>query len=160
MAGDGCDASCACESAPCQFTVSSSVRLASVVSALHPGATLTLASGSYKGSGVCGWRLPSGAGAGDSPITVRGPSTGAAPVVDCDHVGPVVDGVLRGVHLRLEGILFTNAYISGGSGGIARAELGSRIVVANCRFSASSTDRQGGAIFVRHSNSSVVISDL
>jgi cysteine-rich repeat protein len=154
-AGDGCSAACQCESDPCSFTVGAQANLASIVARLRPGATLTLSSGTYKGSGICGWRLPSGAGADDSPITVRG--AGAPSVVDCDNVGPVVEGVLLGVNLRLERLQFTNAFRSGSGGAVLRAEMGSRIVVADCRILAAFADHEGGAILVRGGNSSLLI---
>lgn len=159
MPGDGCSTSCECESNPCSVTASPQVNLASVVAGLLPGDTLTLASGTYKGSGVCGWTLPFGAGADDSPITVRGAGNGALPIVDCDNAGPVFLHALAGVHLRLERIHFTHAYRSGGGGGVLSAELGSIIVVTSCRVTAVSTDRQGGAILVRDSNSTLLIHD-
>ena len=57
FAGDGCSQQCQCEQDPCSFVIgaqaSSRIHLASVVSGLRPGATLTLAAGSRYRSFEC-----------------------------------------------------------------------------------------------------------
>ena len=156
VASDGCSPSCQCEHDPCSFTVSLSVDLASVVGSLAPGATVALVAGTFAG-GSCGWNVPSVYGADRRPITVRG-AQGASltTVVDCDNAGPVINNSLIGTHLRLERIHFRQSQRSGGSGGVLRAELGSRVVIMGCRFTACASDQMGGAIFV--SNSTLVVS--
>ena len=137
-AGDGCSETCQCETDPCDFAASPSVHLASVVLALRPGATLSLAAGTYMGSGSCGWSIATTVSSADDrslPITVRGAQ--GATIIDCDSVGPVVEDMILGAHLRalrLEGIHFTQSQRSGGSGGVLRADQGSEIVIDNCRF--------------------------
>ena len=101
VAGDGCSASCACESDPCDYTVTSSVNLASVVSTLRPGATLSLAGGTYSGDGACGWSFASLLNRTDErAITVRSAlraqGTSLSTIIDCDNAGPVVEGTLVG----------------------------------------------------------------
>lgn len=150
ISNDGCSSSCQCEQTPCKFTVRTTQHLASVVSALGPGSTITLSGGTYTGSGSCGWSI-SAAKEDHRPITIRGAEYGAPTVVDCDNAGPVVEGVVIGTHLRLEGIRFTNAMRSGSGGGVLRAELGSRIVIKGCRVTNSVGDGDGGAIFIRNS---------
>ena len=101
VAGDGCSEMCQCEADPCDFAASPSVHLASVVLALRPGATLSLAAGTYMGSGSCGWSIATTVSSADDrslPITVRG-AQGA--IIDCDNVGPVVEDMILGAHLRL-----------------------------------------------------------
>ena len=77
-------------------------------------------------------------------------------IIDCDNVGPVVEDMILGAHLRLEGIHFTQSQRSGGSGGVLRAEQGSEIVIDNCRFTHCACDGFGGAIYVSNSSISVV----
>jgi len=153
--GDGCSAACSCEQDPCAFVAGASVNLASVISGLLPGDTLTLQGGTYAARGSCGWIIASVHAADPRPITIRGAPSGApVTVIDCDSAGPVVEGVVIGTHLRLMDIHFTNAHRSGSGGGALRAER-SRVVIENCRFSKSSSDQEGGALLV--SNSSLLI---
>ena len=102
VAGDGCSEMCRCETDPCDFAASPSVNLASVVVALRPGATLSLAAGTYAGSGSCGWSIATTVSSADEssmPITVRGAQ--GATIIDCDNVGPVVeDMTVLGAHLQ------------------------------------------------------------
>ena len=102
VAGDGCSEMCRCETDPCDFAASPSVNLASVVLALRPGATLSLAAGTYTGSGSCGWSIAATVSSADDrslPITVRGAQ--GATIIDCDSVGPVVeDMTVLGAHLQ------------------------------------------------------------
>ena len=89
VAEDGCSEMCQCETDPCDFAASPSVNLASVVLALRPGATLSLAAGTYTGSGSCGWSIAATVSSADDrslPITVRGAQ--GATIIDCDSVGP------------------------------------------------------------------------
>jgi cysteine-rich repeat protein len=62
FAGDGCSQQCQCEQDPCSVVIgaqaSSRIHLASVVSGLRPGATLTLAAGSRYRSFKC--KMPGG----------------------------------------------------------------------------------------------------
>ena len=151
-AGDGCSAVCQCESDPCRFTAGPQVDLASVVAGLGPGATLTLASGTYRGTGVCGWRLSSW---GAVPITIRGvPASGARVVIDCDSTGPLVEGVIVGSHLRLEGIHVKGAYRSGSGGAVLRAEQGSSVEMVNCAVTGAVSDADGAVLV---SSSSLII---
>ena len=129
------------------------MHLASVVSFLSPGATLTLSGGQYWGAGSCGGKIASGHGIDEAPITIR--STEGA-VVDCDNTGPVIENVIVTGNLRLEGIHFTNAYRSGGGGGVLWMERSSRIEIDDCRFSNSSSG-EGGAVSV--SGSHLLIAD-
>ena len=153
--GDGCSSSCQCEADPCRFTVgSASVNLASVVTALAPGATVTLAAGTYAGDGSCGWRVPSLNGTDERAITVRGAVQGKT-TIDCGHSGPIIEGIVRGTHLRLERIDFTNARRSGSGGALVRAEEDSHIVLDGCRVTNCGTDGEGGAVLV--SNSSLLV---
>lgn len=146
VSGDGCSSFCVCEQDPCQLKVQPSVwSLASIVSGLSPGATLTLATGTYTS---CGWNITSRYGADQRPITIVG-ADGAT--IDCEHRGPVVSGIIFGTHLRLEGIHFTNAQHSS-SGGVLRAELGSHVVIENCRVTKTGSDGEGGAIFLSNSS--------
>ena len=151
--GDGCSAACSCEQDPCAFVASASaVNLASVISGLLPGDTLTLQGGTYAARGSCGWIITAVHGADPRPITIRGAPSGApVTVIDCDSAGPVVEGVVIGTHLRLMDIHFTNAHRNGSGGGALRAEH-SRVVIENCRFSASSSDQEGGALLVNNSS--------
>jgi len=151
--GDGCSAACSCEQDPCAFVASASaVNLASVISGLLPGDTLTLQGGTYAARGSCGWIITAVHGADPRPITIRGAPSGApVTVIDCHSAGPVVEGVVIGTHLRLMDIHFTNAHRNGSGGGALRAEH-SRVVIENCRFSASSSDQEGGALLVNNSS--------
>ena len=143
---------CQCETDPCDFAASPSVNLASVVLALRPGDTLSLAAGNYAGSGNCGWKITTNS-ADDRPITVRG-AEGASlsTIIDCESAGPVVEGMVLGAHLHLERIHFTRAYRSGGGGGVLSADRGSRIMIENCRISKTTSDGEGGALLVRNSS--------
>ena len=157
VAGDGCSERCQCETDPCDFAANPSVNLASVVVALRPGATLSLAAGTCTGSGSCGWSIATTVSSADDrslPITVRGAQ--GATIIDCDNVAPVVEDTILGAHLRLEGIHFTQSQRSGGSGGVLRAEQGSEIVIDNCRFTHCACDGYGGAIYVSNSSITVV----
>ena len=76
--GDGCSAACSCEQDPCAFVASASaVNLASVISGLLPGDTLTLQGGTYAARGSCGWIITAVHGADPRPITIRGAPSGA-----------------------------------------------------------------------------------
>lgn len=139
------------------------MNLASVVSGLRPGDTLSLVTGSrYTGGGSCGWNINTASGADQGndaqrPITIRGENSLPLPVIDCDDVRPVVEGIVIGTHLRLENIHFTKGHTSGNrGGGVVRAELGSRVVIQNCRVTNCGTDQEGGAVFI--SNSTLIIS--
>jgi cysteine-rich repeat protein/predicted outer membrane repeat protein len=154
--GDGCSSSCQCEADPCRFTVASaSVNLASVVTALAPGATVTLAAGTYAGDGSCGWSVPSLNGTDERSITVRGAAQGRV-IIDCAQRGPVVEEAVRGTHLRLENLDLTNAHRSGGGGAVVQAERGSNIELVKCRVTNAASDGEGGAVLV--SNSSLRVS--
>ena len=72
--------------------------------------------------------------------------------MDCDSTGPVIENVVRGGHLRLEGIHFTNAFRSGGSGAVLWFEHLSRVVIDACLFSNSSVSEQGGVVAVSGSD--------
>jgi len=115
---------------------SGQVHLASVVSGLLPGATLTLSAGStYSGHSSCGWNVTSRAD--QRPITIRGGGPPAV-LIDCQAFGPVIAGVVTGpTHLRLQSLHFTNAQRSGGGGALLRAEHGSRIAIENCHVTHS-----------------------
>jgi len=110
---------------------SGQVHLATVVSGLLPGATLTLSAGSaFSGESSCGWNVSSTAD--QRPITIRGAGPPAI-LIDCQSFGPVIAGVVIGpTHLRLQSLHFTNAQRSGGGGALLRAEHGSRIAIENC----------------------------
>lgn len=136
VSGDGCSSECTCESDPCEFRVSSSVRLSSVVARLGPGAMITLAPGTYG----CGWSLPSTNGDARA-IIIRG-SGPSSTIVDCGHTGPVVEGIVVATHVRFEGIRFTNAFRSGSGGSVVRAESGSYVHFENCEVHASSSDQE------------------
>ena len=138
VSGDGCSSECTCESDPCEFRVSSSVRLSSVVARLGPGATITLAPGTYG----CGWSLSSTNGDARA-IIIRG-SGPSSTIVDCGHTGPVVEGIVVATQVRFEGIRFTNAFRSGSGGSVVRAESGSHVHFENCEVHASSSDQEVG----------------
>lgn len=112
-------------------TLRAQVDLASVVSGLLPGATLTLSAGSaFSGESSCGWNVSPTAD--QRPITIRGAGPPAI-LIDCQAFGPVIAGVVSGpTHLRLQSLHFTNAQRSGGGGALLRAEHGSRIAIDNC----------------------------
>ena len=94
-------------------------------------------------------------GADARAITVRGAAQGTS-VVDCQHFGPDIQGVVRGTHLRLEQIQFTNAHRTGSGGAVVRAEEDSHIVLDGCRVTNCGTDGEGGALLV-HSSSLLVV---
>ena len=150
--GDGCDAACQCEQDPCAFSVAEDVNLTSVVSALRPGASLALAAGRWTN---CGWSVWSANGGDERPITIRGQGPSQT-VVDCAHATSVVDSVINGTALRLVGIHFVNAHRNNGKGSVLRADGGSDVKIENCRVSnCSTTDSDGGAIFVSDSGLTV-----
>jgi cysteine-rich repeat protein len=157
IAGDGCSPACVCEAHPCHFTVGPDVNLASVVKHLAPGATLLLAAGTYSGEGSCGWEVPSVSGTDDAAITVRGAAEGSSAIIDCNQFGPVVQGIVRGTHLRLVGIHFTRAHVSGRGGAVLNAEGGSHVIFDGCRITECGSDGDGGALLVR--NSSLLVSN-
>jgi len=151
---DGCSARCYCENDPCQFTVGGDVHLASIAAGLAPGATVSLAATTYAGDGACGWVVASVLGTNARAITLRGAVQGKTKI-DCGHSGPIIDGIVRGTHLRLEHIDFTNAQRSGSGGALVRAEEDSHIVLDGCRVTNCGTDGEGGAVLV--SNSSLLV---
>ena len=161
-AGDGCTATCECETDPCRFTASPQVNLASVVAGLVPGATLTLAPGTYAGGGSCGWSIQAASTPGNGsvsvvherPITIRGSGQSASDVlIDCQAMGAVVDGAINGpTHLRLENMHFKSAQRSGVGGSLLRAERGALIVIDNCRVTDCGSDGEGGAILLSNSD--------
>ena len=153
---------CQCEAETCSYSVSPIVNLASVVAGLVPGATLTLAPGTYTGGGSCGWNIQSATPGNTSgvsvghqrPITIRGRGLSPADVViDCQSAGPVVDGAINGpTHLRLENMHFRSAQRSGGGGALLRAGRGALVVIDNCRVTDCGCDGEGGAVSLSDSD--------